>query len=127
MSESDIQFIKSRKGKKTLLRNGFKYTLGKKNKLGTELWRCSNRDECSATITCWFDQLIREGKEHTCEANAIRNEIQIIMNKCKQAVCRDFRPIQKIFEECFEEFKRKGDDYAKAMPSFLSKKNELYS
>lgn len=127
MEESDqkIIFIKSRKGKTTLLRGGYKYNLSLQNKNGTSLWRCCNRDICSATITCKDKHFIRQNRRsHTCDPNYLRNQIDLAMDKCKQDVCKDFGSVQKIFEKNLEDLRNHQN--VEEIPEFRSKKTACY-
>lgn len=125
MMESDSSknfiFIKSQQNREALLIAGYRHTLGFVNKGGSSRWRCINRDSCSATVTINKERnkILRQ-VEHTCKPNYIKNNIDVVMDKCKDIVCKNYEPVQKIFEEQFRE--TYNEDF---VPNFQSKKDTL--
>lgn len=125
-----FDIIQNNKGGSTLLFSGRRYTLNYENKDGSSSWRCSNRKECSASIKInnTKDEVLGEST-HTCEVNYTRNEVLVLMDKCKEKVTKNFKPVQQIFENVFaereftEETKVDGD--FSVMPIFKSKKDGL--
>ncbi|XP_063363954.1 uncharacterized protein LOC134652722 [Cydia amplana] len=50
----------------------------------------------------------------------------IALAKCKEEVCKDFGPIQPIYEKNIEKLKEKGGNYLSETPTFSTVKNVLY-
>lgn len=122
----DLVFIKNQKGQDSLIVGSNRYNLSKVNNY-TTLWRCVNRSDCSATLTLDLTKTnILRRKRHSCESDHIRNEVLLIIEKCKRDVCTDFGPILPIYERNFEVLKLKGQRYEYEIPSFCTIKNTLY-
>ncbi|KAL4719995.1 hypothetical protein ACJJTC_018960 [Scirpophaga incertulas] len=98
--EEEIRFITNQKGQSTLIRGVNRYNKHKTNKSGSTLWRCINRRECSASLSLDITgKIVKKEARHTCKSNDVKNIIHDHIEYLKQAVCKDLRPIQKIFEE----------------------------
>lgn len=121
--EQTFTFIESQKKKRVLLLNGHRYNLNITNKGGSTLWRCSQRNECSASVTINKDEnkIIRQLNLHTCKANFDKNRTDIVMDKCKKLVRQKAKPVQKIFEKEFANM-----DEIQQVPDFNSKKDTLF-
>ncbi|CAH0397649.1 unnamed protein product [Chilo suppressalis] len=106
--ERTFTFIESQKMKRVLLLNGHRYNLNITNKGGSTLWRCSKRNECSASVTINKDEnkIIRQLNEHTCKANFDKNRADIVMDKCKKLVRQKAKLIQIFFRKNSEKWMR---------------------
>jgi hypothetical protein len=94
--EYNIEIIETSKGKKCVLRDGYKYLYHRKNKTRTQNFRCSMREICNASITidADFKKNIRDvGKnKHTCHRNFVINDVERAMETFKKKSNRIFRP-----------------------------------
>lgn len=128
----DLTFIKSKRGHDLLLRNGFRYHLNARKPVNVEnsntsLWRCSNRYECSASVTLNEDRdvVLRES-QHTCEPDHSRNAIDIAFDACKIKVSADFGSVQQIYEDTIQQLEDSGLVEPDDIPPFYSKRDTLY-
>lgn len=104
-----MRLLKQTNGNEILLEHGYRYNCGKSNKNGSTLWRCSNRRECSATVTLDITRTtILRRKVHSCAKDTVKNKVLKALAKCKEEVCKDFGPIQPIYEKCFAKLKERG-------------------
>lgn len=101
----NIQFIKTQKGKKSLLIGIHRYNHHNNNKTGSSCWRCVNEDCVSSiTINLDKDKILRGPTVHSCSPDDHENKIKLIIDKCKDAVCQSLIPIEQIFDQHFEDF-----------------------
>lgn len=123
-SETHIEFSTSERGKPILLHAGHRYNYVQKNKSGNTNWRCSNKQECSSSIT--IDQQNRIVKEarHMCNPDEIRNRVDCIKDQCKKKVCESLEPVPKLFEDYMDTVDCNLDDEDK--PTFPHVKDILY-
>lgn len=126
---SYIKFIKSQKGKSVLLHAGHRYNFVKKNECGSTNWRCYNKKECSTSITLNDkNAIIREAK-HSCAPDFQRNTTDAILEQCKDEVCKNLEPIQKVFENYIYKLKEGSNSLAiddDDLPLFSTKRDTLY-
>lgn len=128
MDTANFEFIKNKKGLEALLCGKYRYNLSANNKNGTSRWRCVQRGVCSATITINKEKTcILRTTNHSCASRRIENEELIKLNACKEEVCYNFEPIQKIFEKHFESLKKEcSSDEIDYIPTFGSVKDAIY-
>lgn len=69
-----FKFIINQRGNKTLIRGGFHYNVSVRNKGGTVLWRCVNK-ECLATITIRNENEIIREYPHICKGDIVKKEV----------------------------------------------------
>jgi hypothetical protein len=124
----EFHFENNQKGQSTLIRGVHRYNKNRSNKTGSTLWRCVNRSECIASLTLDITRkIITRETEHTCNIYDFKNIIRHHVGCLKKAVCKDFRPIQQIFEEHLIILRRKVPNPDHDMlPSFHSIKDTLY-
>lgn len=121
-----ITIIKNQKGQETVINRGYRYNLSVINK-NTTLWRCVNRNTCSATMKLDITKTkILKERRHSCVSDHIKNEVAVAIAECKKKVCQNLGPIQPIYEKVFEQLKIKGNQYLLQIPSFESLKTMLY-
>lgn len=125
-----VSFSTNKKNNKLLVIRG-QYTLtkdGKTNQNGTSRWKCTNRDNCTATATLTEGdhEIIRETK-HTCTPDINKIKITQLIDEIKQEVCINLFPIQQIYEGMVEKFIGNNDLFPVTdIPSFTSLKSTLY-
>lgn len=120
---SDIKFITNQKGKPALLYDGHRYNWGNNNKKnGNSLWRCVNREECNASITINGERnsVVRQSI-HTCKSNHGKNVRAVVMDACRDAVCKKMKSVKSIFEKHISK-----STSSVPMPSYKEKKDFLY-
>lgn len=123
---SEISFSKTIRGKELLiLRNKYTYTLSKTNNAST-LWRCTNRSDCSATITLddVRSKISHENHQHACEPDLAKIEVRKLINCAKEKARFSLRSIQEIYEDKIQETVNKRNIQENL--SFLSVKSTLY-
>lgn len=119
-----MEIITSRKGKETILLDGYRYIKNRLNKNKSTQWKCTNRDICTASITVDMNKKnILRRTNHTCEPDLIGNDVLQTIDKIKTRVCEDFGPMMKIYEESMEDLAKKYREHADCIPDFLSKKD----
>jgi hypothetical protein len=129
MDSLQFHFTKNKRGKETLLQDEYRYNLSACNKNGTSRWRCVRRDVCSSTITLNKEKTaIMKMPTHTCSPRKIDNEVLLTLNACKEEVCNNFEPVQKIYEKHFERLKNNcTSDDVEDIPHFSSIKDSLFA
>lgn len=126
--EQDFSFSTNQKGKCTLICGAYRYNKHRTNKTGSTLWRCVCRDECIASLSLEeTGNTITRQTKHTCKTVDIKNIIHEHVSYLKKAVCKDFRPVQQIYEENESRLRSKVpvSDHD-LIPTYYSLKNTLY-
>lgn len=126
--DQEISFATNQKGKCTLICGTHRYNKHRTNKTGSTLWRCVCRQECIASISLDKTRtIVTRQTKHTCETFGIQNIIHEHVAFLKKLVCKDFRPVQQIFEENESRLREKVpiSDHD-LLPTFYSLKDTLY-
>lgn len=127
--EEGFTFTENKRGQETLLQGKYRYNLSVTNANGTSRWRCVKRDECSTTLALNKERtMVLRPPNHTCSSRKIENIILLTLNACKEEVCHNFEPVQRIYEKHFEKLKEEcSSDELKYVPSFSSVKDSMFA
>ncbi|KAI5641750.1 MULE transposase domain-containing protein [Phthorimaea operculella] len=107
----------------------------KTNNDGSSLWRCANRNICSASLKLNSEKVVLKISDHVCKANYAKNKTSIIVDKCKEAACQTFGSVPKIIEnvvlnedmnEMKEDNEDETDEEINFAALFKSKKDSIY-
>ncbi|KAL0868257.1 hypothetical protein ABMA27_007788 [Loxostege sticticalis] len=126
--EEELVFVKNQRGNDALLHNGYRYNKTKKvNQDKSVLWRCTNKRECSASVTLneTENQIMRQS-EHTCQADYDKNAVYLEMCTLKELVCTNLEPIKGMFENKFDNLAFEPSTSKASIPTFHEKKDCLY-
>ena len=83
---SKMEFVKTERGARKLLHEGFAYTTDKKHGNIT-YWRCEKRTECGARLKTINDVIQGNPSQHYHPPNDTRNATLIVVNEIKQRAC----------------------------------------
>lgn len=138
--EEQIIFSTNQKGNSTLLHEGYRYNkLSRVNKNGTSVWRCVHRSYCSATIALKLSsespivksvyassefKIVRKSV-HLCSSDEKSNDIFLVKQECKEAVCKDYSPVPAIIEKVFAPVKEVSE-YISYVPTVKQIKDYMY-
>lgn len=124
-----LKIVNSARGGEILLRAGHQYYKQKNNK-DSSWWRCVNRkDGCSASVTLNSNRshVLRENAHcSSCIPNFEKNEVKVAIEKCKQSICEDLKPIPATYRICTKKLKDNGYEIIKELPNFDKVKSSLY-
>lgn len=122
-----FDFVSSTRGRRLLLRAGYKYNPMRKNKDGSIVWRCAKRDICKAVLIITSLNLVSRDDAHFCQRDTIANEILKEMENCQKRVAHELStPVASIFQESVSKLQESGLDLNDALPEFNNIKNKLY-
>lgn len=98
--EPEFRFVTNQKGPLALIHGVHRYNKHKTNKSGSTLWRCTNRQQRRASLSLDNTRkIVTRETRHSCDTKNIKNIIHDHIEYLEKVVCKDLRPIQKIFEE----------------------------
>lgn len=124
-----LRFVHSTRGGEVLLRAGHQYYKQKVHK-SSSWWRCSNKKNgCSGSVTLNFDKsrILRETRHvDSCIPNFEKNEVKLVMEKCKLQICKDLKPIPATFNDETVKLKDAGYEFISELPKFDKIKSSLY-
>ncbi|CAF3482734.1 unnamed protein product [Rotaria sp. Silwood2] len=115
----------TRKGKKCLIFNGYRYLRDRIRNVNT-YWRCENRNECPGRLTQKGDQIPVVTAQHNHEPNEEKIKQQIFRTHLKEQIRESSVPIRKIFRgEIINRYSTEPDSVC-TLPQFNQIKNSLY-
>lgn len=62
----------------------------------------------------------------SCIPNFEKNEVKVAIEKCKQTICEDLKPIPATYRKCTKKLKDNGYEIIKELPNFDKVKSSLY-
>lgn len=126
-NQNRLEIVKSKRGKRVLLRAGYRYHKRRINKDGSTKWLCTERNVCKAILLTASDGSILKEDRHNCEPDFVSNELRLEMDKCEQKVTTDYSiPIPSVVREAVGQIKDKGLDIVKKLPNKNILERKLY-
>lgn len=129
-NEVEFYFSKTQKGNDLLMYCGYEYTMNRRNKNGSTVWRCARRLRGCKAYVIYDTGVITVKKPHevtVCFPDPIRAEVKKELTICYQRVAEEkMVPISNLYKDFINILKEKGDCYLKAAPSFATIKDTLY-
>ena len=119
-----MEFLETQRGCPKLAYMGHKYTRLRKNKDGTETWRCVLR-KCGGFLTSLELNVVRQ-TPHSCVPDEANVEVEKCLLQCKKRVRQELTPIPQIFNTSLATIKDAGLEFVTEVPSFTSKKSAFY-
>lgn len=125
--QAQLQILTSQRGKRLLLRAGYKFNEKRKHRDGTTVWICTKRSLCKATLIISSDNSIKREDQHYCEPDFTSNELEIQIQKCIKKIKSDYTiSVQCAYRETVAELKDSGINLIRNIPDFMNVKNKLY-
>lgn len=127
MSNLNLKFIKN---DAVLCFDGYRYNFVRRYSNQNSFWRCSNRSECSASLTLNADKtaMIVRKKEslHCCEKNIDKMHRELVLETAKKNVCENMSAVKKNYEKAVMDFVNLNPSASVQMQPFEAIKDTLH-
>ena len=120
-----MEFITTKQGARSLVINGYQYTLNRRGREGEFYWRCTNRLCKGRAVTIEEDELLSVNSLHDHEPN----HVEVAGNKVVQEMKTRARSETTLFPKIYAQTLRTvGDDegVATTLPTLNSIRTPLY-
>ena len=123
-----MEFITTRRGARSLLHQGYKYTINRRTADGQIYWRCQDRNCQGRAITDINDQLVSCNSKHCHPPNSAEIAADLVKEKMKKKANEETTPIPQIYHQALQEVAQheNRESVAAVLPTFSSVKSSLY-
>lgn len=106
------------------MRNGYRYTRKRVNRVGRTVWRCVDTRKCNSVMVTHHSFILKE-ERHICQPDKEKNIIKERISACIARAQNEDAPMQQIFSDIINDLKQCGIDSSR-LPKFDNIKKTLY-
>lgn len=123
-----MEFVKTTRGARALVCDGYKYVVNRRGRDRCIYWRCGRSRECSGSVSTLNDQIISRKDIHNHPPDDAELEAEKVVNAIKQKAQETARPIPTIYTEEIQVIASRSDreEIAAKLPTLESIKSSLY-
>ena len=124
-----MEFVKTKRGARALLYEGYRYVINRRGRDERIFWRCSKSRTCSGSLCTLDDQIISSRKDqHNHPPDEAETEVEKIVDSMKDKVRTTAQPIPAIYNEEIQAVACRSDrnEVVAKLPTFSSLKTSLY-
>ena len=94
-----MEFVTTTRGARSLLHQGYRYTLNQRTTHGQIYWRCADRSCPGRTVTDVHDQLVSCNENHSHLPKVTETVVELVKDKMKKRAREETTPIPQIFHK----------------------------
>ncbi|KAL4714694.1 hypothetical protein ACJJTC_012611, partial [Scirpophaga incertulas] len=125
--DHDVTFIR-RNGGVVLFHDGYQYVMHKKQKNGTDLWRCNKTKKippCRASLVLRGQEVIKRAK-HVCQPDSAKNTIEKIFYAYRALLSVEGSTVTNVYNAAVNKVQELGLDTLSKVPTLRQVKNNWY-
>ena len=93
-----MEFVKTKRGARALLNEGYRYVINRRGRDERIFWRCSKSRTCSGSLCTLDDQIISSRKDqHNHPPDEAETEVEKIVDSMKDKVRTTAQPIPAVY------------------------------
>ena len=120
-----MEFVKTKRGARALLHEGYRYVINRRGRDERIFWRCSKSRTCSGSLCTLDDQIISSRKDqHNHPPDEAETEVEKIVDSMKDKVRTTAQPIPAVYNEEIQAVACRSDrnEVVAKLPTFSSLK-----
>ena len=91
-----MEFVTTTRGARSLIHQGYRYTLNRRTADGQIYWRCADRSCPGRAVTDVYDQLVSCNENHSHLSKVTETVVELIKDKMKKRPREETMPIPQI-------------------------------
>ena len=123
-----MEFTTTKKGARSLLHDGYRYTINRRTADGQTYWRCFDRTCGGRAVTDVNDCLVSANNNHNHPPDVVEVAVQKIKEEIKERSKAETTPIPRIYHDFLQEVNQHilSSEIAAILPTFQSIRSSLY-